>query len=71
MQVECCKLGTQATFRRNFKLLHEGYHDLKDDLRNVMEILNVACHIDPAQRSTPEGLLASANVLALRAAYYL
>ena len=71
MQVECCKLGTQATFRQNFKLLYMSYPRLKDDVSNVVRILMAACHIDPGQRSSPEGLLVNANVLALKAAYNL
>lgn len=71
LQAECCRLGTQATFRQRFKILHTGYHDLTDDLSNVIEIFKAACHIDPGQRMSPEGLLANANVLALKAAHHL
>ncbi len=71
MQVECGQLGTQTTFRENFKLLHMSYPQLENDLSNVIQILEAACHVDPGRRSSPEGLLTNANVLALKAAYNL
>ena len=71
MQVQCYEVGTHATFRSNFKLLHGGYRELEDDIINVIEILKTTCHRDVAQRASPEDLLANANVLALRAAHNL
>ena len=71
MQAQYYEVGTHATYKQNFKLLHRGYGDLKDDMINIIEILKAACHSDAAQRPSPKDLLANANVLALRAAYNL